>query len=179
MSLQKAVIAHSTDTEFETPLWLYKLACKRFNIYPQLDICATEQNTKCKKFFTKQQDAFYFEWKQDFWANIPFAPENAKKRSRGVWSWVWRIYCQHKKHDVSALVLLPLSSPIITDFSKYCEIWPISKRVEFRKEGKRTKHTISRDLMFLVFRSRQNIIDTFYSGLDFQKSTLKGGVFTI
>ena len=171
----KSIIKHSTDTEFETPNPFYDLATNQINIFPVLDICATEQNRKCKNYFSKEQDAFNFEWKLDLWANIPFGskvtkinydtPEEKRKPlGKGLVAWVQRINEQHLKYDTSAITLLPLSATIIAKFSDYCETWIIPKRITFWKNGKSDKFPISKDLMLLAFRSKQNIIDTFYSG---------------
>lgn len=175
---QTAIIQHSTDTEFETPDPFYNLATNQTNIYPILDICATEENKKCKYYFSKKQDAFNFEWDSDMWANIPFGakvtkPNLKKPMSKGLVAWVDRINQQHLKYDVSALVLLPLSATIISKFSKFCETWIIPKRITFYKNGQPDKFPISKDLMLLAFRSTQNIIDTYHSGLDFKQEKLK------
>ena len=167
-NLQKSVIQHSTDTEFETPPLFFKTATEQTNIFPQLDICATEQNKKCKLHFDKEQDAFNFEFELDLWANIPFGakvtkPNLKKPMSKGLVAWVQRIHDQHKKHDISALTLLPLSATIISKFYQSCETWIIPKRITFYKNGKPDKFPISKDLMLLAFRSKQNIIDTYFS----------------
>lgn len=173
--MQKSVIQHSTDMEFETPNPFYKLATTQTNIFPTLDICATEQNKKCKMYFSKEQDAFNFQWKYDIWANIPFGskvtkvnlktePEKRKPLGYGLVAWVQQIHDQHLIHDISALVLLPLSATIISKFCESCETWIIPKRITFLKNGKPDKFQISKDLMLLAFRSKQNIIDTYFSG---------------
>lgn len=174
---QKSIIKHSTDTEFETPNPFYNTATTQTNIFPTLDICATEENKKCKMYFSKEQDAFNFQWKYDLWANIPFGskvtkinykiPEEKRKPlGKGLVAWVQRINQQHLEYDTSALVLLPLSSTIISKFNEFCEVWIIPKRITFWKNGKPDKFPISKDLMLLAFRSKQNIIDTYYSGSD-------------
>ncbi len=183
MSQQKAVIQHSTDTEFETPDDFFDESCNKLNIFPQLDICATLQNTKCKKFYTKEQDAFNFEWNEDLWANIPFGSkvnkEGGKKPiNKGLVAWVQRIHDQHKKHNISAIVLLPLSASIVAKFCNSAEFYPIPKRITFLKNGAPDRFPISKDLMLLVFRSKQNVIDTFFSGFDFKiELSLRGGIF--
>lgn len=158
----KANISHSDDKEFGTPVNVYDRLCSFTNICPTLDICATATNTKCKKFFTKEQDAFNFEWTEDFWANIPFGskvtnPNATKQLNYGLVAWVKRIHNQTSMYDKSALVLLPLSSSIIAKFYQFCEIIVIENRITFLKQDNTPdQYPISKDLMCLVFRSKQN-----------------------
>ena len=165
----KANISHSDNKEFGTPLNVFKKLCNHSNIYPSLDICATESNTKCKKFITKDQDAFKFEWTEDFWANIPFGakvinPNKTKQLNYGLVAWVKRIHNQTEMYDVSALVLLPLSASILAKFYQYCEVIIIENRITFLNENNQPdKYPISKDLMCLTFRSKQNRIANPYS----------------
>jgi hypothetical protein len=161
----KANISHSDNKEFGTPHHIYNRLCQVTNIYPTLDICATKTNTKCIKFITKEQDAFNIDWTEDFWANIPFGakvvnPKATKQLNYGLVAWVKRILDQTKTYDVSALVLLPLSSSIIAKFYQYCEVIVIENRITFLKEDNTPdQYPISKDLMCLVFRNKQNKIN--------------------
>lgn len=162
----KSIIRHSDNKEFETPNHVYTKLCAFANVYPNLDICATAQNTKCLEYITKIQDAFNVELTKDMWANIPFGAKvvnpNAKRQlNYGLVAWVKRIHNQCKLYDVSALVLLPLSASIIAKFYNYCEIIVIENRITFLVDGKPDLFPISKDLMCLVFRSRQNFLDTY------------------
>ena len=44
----------SKSEEYETPKEIFEPLQKEFNI--QLDVCATNENKKCDKFFTKEYD---------------------------------------------------------------------------------------------------------------------------
>jgi len=81
-----------------------------FKIYPQLDVCATKQNTKCKEFFERGwrmggapavTNAFARDWSQDFFMNCPYS--NCEK-------WVKYAYNQHIKHNVNGLAILNVST---------------------------------------------------------------------
>ena len=37
-----------------------------------LDVCATHENAKCKRYFTKEQDGLKQEWKGICWMNPPY-----------------------------------------------------------------------------------------------------------
>lgn len=157
--MTKANISHSDNKEFGTPDIVFNRLCAYTNIYPKLDICATATNTKCPKYFTKEQDAFNFEWTEDLWANIPFGSKvtnpNAKKQlNYGLVSWVKRIHNQTQIYNNSALVLLPLSASILAKFHHYCEVIVIENRITFLNENNLPdKYPISKDLMCLSFRN--------------------------
>lgn len=166
MSETKSIIRHSDNKEFGTPKEVYAKLCSYTSIYPKLDICATAENTMCVDYYTKEQDAFNFEWTKDMWANIPFGakvvnPNKTKQLNYGLVSWVKRIHQQTKLYDVSALVLLPLSASIIAKFHEYCEIIVIENRITFLVDNKPDRFPISKDLMCLVFRSEQNFLDVY------------------
>lgn len=160
--MMKANITHSDNKEFGTPAIVYSKLCGHTHIYPKLDICATSKNKMCIDYYTKEQDAFNFEWTQDIWANIPFGSKvvnpNAKKQlNYGLVAWVKRIHNQTKQYDTSALVLLPLSASILAKFHNNCEVIVIENRITFLKEdGTPDQYPISKDLMCLAFRSTQN-----------------------
>lgn len=157
-----SVIKHSDNKEFGTPGIVYSKLCEHSQIFPKLDICASEINHMCLEYYTKEQDAFNFEWTKDMWANIPFGSKvvnpNAKKQlNYGLVEWVKRIHNQSKTYDVSALVLLPLSASIIAKFHHYCEVIVIENRITFFDENRIiTKYPIGKDLMSLAFRSTDN-----------------------
>lgn len=43
-----------------------------------LDVCATDQNAKCKKYFTKDDDGLNQEWHGNCWMNPPYGREIIK-----------------------------------------------------------------------------------------------------
>lgn len=43
----------------------------------QLDVCATKENAKCPKFYTKEQNGLYQEWAELNWMNPPYGKETA------------------------------------------------------------------------------------------------------
>lgn len=158
----KAIIKHSDNKEFGTQPKHFSKLCSHAKVYPKIDICATPKNTKCKIFITKKQDAFKTEFKKTFWGNIPFGskvinPKATKQLNYGLVAWCQRAYDQHKKYNISGLILLPLSSSIIAKFYKKCEIIIIENRITFLKpNNKPDKFPISKDLMCLVFRSKKS-----------------------
>ena len=84
---------------YETPFELYELICEDFKVIPQLDVCATKENRKCKDYY--DHDALNREWSKDFFMNPPYSEAN---------KWVKYAYFQHLKHNVNGLAILNVST---------------------------------------------------------------------
>lgn len=95
-ALQNLNIINLND-EYGTPLIQYKLACFRWGIKPQLDVCTNPANAKCDAYWTIQDDALSHQWDMDFFMNPPYS------RVREFMEYA---YQQHKKHNVDALILV-------------------------------------------------------------------------
>ena len=67
----------SNSSEWETPQWLFDKYNKEYNF--TLDVCATKENTKCKKYFTKKENGLLQDWgKHTCWMNPPYGREIGK-----------------------------------------------------------------------------------------------------
>lgn len=68
------VVFSSKTVEWATPLPLFEEWDRRFAF--TLDVCATSENHKCAKFFTKEQDGLLQDWSKDrCWMNPPYGKE--------------------------------------------------------------------------------------------------------
>ena len=56
--------------EWETPQWLFDILDKEFGF--DLDVCAIPENTKCKKYYTPNDDALMQNWQGTCWMNPPY-----------------------------------------------------------------------------------------------------------
>lgn len=65
---------------WETPKDLFDELNNEFQF--TLDVCATPENAKCDKFYTKEQDGLKHPWKGTVWCNPPYG--------RGIGQWVMR-----------------------------------------------------------------------------------------
>lgn len=63
----------SDIAEWETPQWLFGLLNKEFKF--TLDVCALPENTKCKRYYTPDDDGLKQEWKGTCWMNPPYGSE--------------------------------------------------------------------------------------------------------
>lgn len=71
MSLNKALFSSDSD-EWSTPQDLFIQLDKEFCF--TLDPCATKENTKCKKFYTKEDNGLIQDWKEEFaFVNPPYS----------------------------------------------------------------------------------------------------------
>ena len=78
----------SKDNIWETPPDVFEFGCKFFDFYPEVDVCATAQNTKCDLFLS--ENALEQEWQRDFWMNPPYG--------RQVKDWIRKAYLSHVKY---------------------------------------------------------------------------------
>lgn len=69
----KVVLPDSNATgrmDWETPQWLFDQLHREFHF--TIDLCATKENAKCKRFYTIEQDALRQEWRGVCWMNPPY-----------------------------------------------------------------------------------------------------------
>lgn len=60
----------SLNEDWETPKWLFDAYDKIFHF--NLDVCASDENALCKKYFTKEQDGLNQKWVGNCWMNPPY-----------------------------------------------------------------------------------------------------------
>lgn len=70
------VLFSSRSEEWGTPQALFDQLDKEFHF--DLDVCATPENAKCEKFFTKEDDGLAQEWNGMVWCNPPYGKEIVK-----------------------------------------------------------------------------------------------------
>jgi phage N-6-adenine-methyltransferase len=67
----------STTDEWATPADLYARLDAEFGF--ELDVCATPENAKCARFFTREDDGLAQDWQGVCWMNPPYG------RTIGAW----------------------------------------------------------------------------------------------
>lgn len=110
----------STTDLWETPIDFFNKINDEFHF--DIDVCATKDNTKCKAFYTEEDDGLSKEWVGVCWMNPPYGREISK----------WVKKASESKATVVALL------PARTDtkwFHDYiygkCEIRFIKGRLKF------------------------------------------------
>lgn len=64
-----------------------------------LDAAASDQNHKCKRYFTKSENGLAQPWVGTVWCNPPYG--------RDVGKWVAKAESEHTKHGNTIVMLLP------------------------------------------------------------------------
>lgn len=78
--MQKIMNVHfsSNSNEWSTPQDFFDELNKEFNF--DLDVCASKENAKCKKYYNKQEDGLNRNWNKGVWKwmNPPYGREIGK-----------------------------------------------------------------------------------------------------
>lgn len=86
----------SKTCEWETPIEFFKELDAKYHF--TLDVCATKENAKCEKFFTREDDGLAQNWSGVCWMNPPYGREIGK--------WVKKAY-ESALRGVTVVCLLP------------------------------------------------------------------------
>ncbi|WP_424768544.1 DNA N-6-adenine-methyltransferase [Paenibacillus sp. sgz302251] len=108
MVLNEGMFSSSTY-EWETPQDLFDELNIEFKF--DLDVCATESNKKCERYFTIAQNGLRQEWTGVCWMNPPYG--------RGIHKWVQKAYESSLK-GVTVVCLLPARTDTKW-WHEYCE----------------------------------------------------------
>ena len=112
----------SATNEWQTPPAVFAQLHRRFQF--TLDPCATEENHKCEKYFTKSDDGLSKSWANErVFMNPPYGRE--------IGHWIRKAYL-----ETSALVVCLIPSRTDTKYwHEYCmksdEVWFIEGRIKF------------------------------------------------
>ena len=75
MSINKALLSSNT-CEWETPQLFFDALNAEHHF--DVDVCATANNAKCERYYTKEQDGLSQQWKGVCWMNPPYGREIGK-----------------------------------------------------------------------------------------------------
>ena len=90
----KLMFSSETDM-WATPQDFFDKLNEEFNF--QLDVCATAENAKCEKYYTKEQDGLSMPWTGTCWCNPPYG--------RDIGKWVAKAYASSA--GATVVMLLP------------------------------------------------------------------------
>ena len=138
------------EDEYETPPELYKDLCKKYDISPELDVCADALNKKCDYYFDMTMDGLYNPWRHDVWCNPPHSiTEKFVRRAKFQW----------KKYNINIMMIIPTNTmssifwhECIEDIAEY---HAIKGRPRFLQNGKKAPH-ISRNAYVCVIWRKVN-----------------------
>lgn len=132
--------------EYGTPIQLFKDACEELKIKPAIDIAASKVHHVLSNYITEKENCFSQNIDVDFFMNPPYSK---------VYAFMEFAYNQHKKNNVSALILVYNKSDTkwYHEFVKdKAEVIPIKGRIRFLKDGIQTKDSAPYPSAWIVFR---------------------------
>ena len=91
-----ALLSSKTD-EWGTPADLFAQLNRRFGPF-DLDVCATDQNAKCPRFYAREQDGLQHDWAGTCWMNPPYG--------RTIGKWVRKAW-ESSRAGATVVCLLP------------------------------------------------------------------------
>ena len=96
--MNTAVMFSSKIDEWSTPQDFFDELNKEFNF--TLDPCATPENAKCEKYYTKEDDGLKQDWSgETVFCNPPYG--------RAIKDWVKKCYEESKKPNTTVVMLIP------------------------------------------------------------------------
>ena len=120
----------SLSDEWETPKNLFEWLCCKYDFYPEIDVCATEKNSKCgMDFFDKASNGLTQQWCERNWMNCPHS-ETEK--------WVKKACQEFLCEDKETMSIIPANS-MCTSYAEACiephaEYHPIFERPKFKHD---------------------------------------------
>ena len=114
--MNKGLFTSNTDL-WSTPQWLFDKLNEQYSF--DLDPCATDDNAKCKKYYTKEQNGLEQEWIGNVFMNPPYGREIGK--------WIAKAY-ESSLNGATVVCLLP-SRTDTKWFHDYC----VKGKIEFIK----------------------------------------------
>lgn len=135
--------------EYGTPQRLFQGMSLAYNVFPEIDICASKKNHVVSKYYTKKDNCLTKSIDKDFFMNPPYS--RIKEFMRFAFS-------QHMQHNVNALILT-FSKTDVSWWHDYveniAEVHFIKGRVKFNDEnGKPTKFNAPYPSAVIIYRKK-------------------------
>jgi len=163
--MNKEVYSRTKKTvdDWETPPYFFKLLEEKLlkaGTHFTLDACASPSNAKCEKYFTKEEDGLEQDWQgETVFVNPPFSH---------VAEWSQKCFEEsQKKNTVVVMIIPPRTDTRYWDewIMRCHEVLCCKGRVNFLKNGERTKNGSTFPLLIIIFKktNRPNpILKMFY-----------------
>ena len=135
------VMFSSKKSDWATPQDFFDKLNEEFHF--TLDVAATQENAKCEKYFTEQEDGLSQTWEGTVWCNPPYCRQTGK--------WVKKAYEESQAGHCTVVMLLPCR-PDVSWFHDYvlgkAEIRFIRGRLKFGG----SKNSAPFPSMIVIFR---------------------------
>ena len=140
----------TTDDEWETPKEFFDELCEKYNIHPTLDVCATQQNTKCILHINEEINSLSQDWDQDSWCNPPHSKTG---------DFVRKAYSEWLKNNINIMLLVPANTVSTSYWHEYIEnvteYHAIKGRIKFLRDGLPSKFQSRNSYMLLIYRKNE------------------------
>lgn len=116
---------------WSTPQWLFDQLDEEFGF--TVDVCASKDNAKCKKYFTRKQDGLKQKWEGVCWCNPPYGRGMINK-------WMQKAY-ESSLEGATVVCLVPSSTDTQWwhNYAMKGEVGFIEGRVKFTIDGQPDK----------------------------------------
>lgn len=148
---QKPRSQDSLSDEYETPDDVFIELCEKYNIYPDTDVCATDDNTKCTGYINEEMNCLThnFEYHDEgLWCNPPHSKtKEFVKCMRDAWA----------KWDIPILMIIPANSITTKYAEEYlidAEFYPIFGRITFLVRGKPAPYPARNGYFVIIWRPK-------------------------
>ena len=140
----------SLSDEWETPKFLFDELCEKYNIHPTLDVCATQQNTKCILHINEEINSLSQDWDQDSWCNPPHSKTG---------DFVRKAYSEWLKNNINIMLLVPANTVSTSYWHEYVEgiteYHAIKGRIKFLRDGLPSKFQSRNSYMLVIYRKNE------------------------
>jgi phage N-6-adenine-methyltransferase len=116
-------VHYSSATDlWATPQWFFDRLNKEFKF--ELDVCATDENAKCKRYFTERENGLLQKWEGVVWMNPPYGRE--------IDDWIEKAYTS-AQDGATVVCLIPARTDTAWwhDYCMYGEIRFVRGRLRF------------------------------------------------
>lgn len=118
-----------------------------------LDLAASEKNTRCKRFYSKEQDGLKQEWKGIAWINPPFGDKSSK-----MVDWIKKAWHDTQRDpDLTVVMLIPARTNTKW-FHDYCMKAAEVRFIKGRPKFGDASHGLPQPLVIIVFKKSDKTV---------------------
>lgn len=140
------VLFSSVKEDWETPQYLFDIFNKLYHF--DIDICASADNAKCDRYFTKSDDALSKEWDfNSIWCNPPYG--------RKIIDWIRKAYFSHIQYNNTIVMLLPSRTDTVWFHNYIYEKADIIHFIKGRLKFSNSKNFAPFPSMIVIFRGKK------------------------
>ena len=90
----------SDSDDWWTPQWVFDMLDQEFGF--EIDVCASAENAKCQRFFSREDNALDQEWTGVCWMNPPYG----RSGDRGIYQWMQKAH-QSAQEGATVVCFVP------------------------------------------------------------------------